>query len=457
MALVDQKTGARQGLANYVLYKLAASETFSSCNGSNTAPSLNNGTDNCIFNDITSGNTTIPGETGFTAGTGYDEATGLGSVNVTNLVNQWSTAIVNGSSTTLSLNNGSAVNITHGQSVPVSISVVAQAPATGTPTGDVSLIAGSSTGQGADFFNLVSGSTPSGSATSLLPGGTYSVVAHYGGDGTFLASDSAPVSVTVNKESSLTFVGIIDSGGNNLASFAYGSPYVLNVQVTNSGQVLCNPNAVGGPPCPTGPVTLTDNGNPLDGGLFNLNTYGEFEDQPIQLPAGTHSIKAVYAGDNSFGGSTSTTDVVTVTPAGTTTGIAASQSTVPVGTNVTLTATVSTQSNATASAAQEPTGSVQFYLAGVAFGAPMPVTGVFPNAGAAQSVATEPTGTSLASGQNVFTAKYLGDNNYSASRNFAANDSKCGNGRALMHRRRAAPTRQSRSQLPAVLEIASLR
>ena len=141
------------------------------------------------------------------------------------------------------------------------------------------------------------------------------MTAHYAGDGTFLASDSASVSVIVNPESSLTTLGIVTPTSNNATSVVYGSPYVLAVQVTNSGGVVCNPSVLNGPVCPTGTVTLTDNGNPLDGvnGNFTLNSLGEFEDQPIQLFAGIQNIKAVYAGDNSFSGSTSATDVVTVT------------------------------------------------------------------------------------------------------------------------------------------------
>ena len=45
------------------------------------------------------------------------------------------------STTTLTLNGGNAVSIAHGASVPVSIAVAAKSPATGTPTGDVSLVA----------------------------------------------------------------------------------------------------------------------------------------------------------------------------------------------------------------------------------------------------------------------------------------------------------------------------
>jgi len=416
MALVVQQAEARQGLANYVLYKLAASETLSSCNGSSTTtPPIST----CVFNDITSGNTNIPGETGFPASIGYDEATGLGSVNVSNLVNNWASARVSASTTTLSLNGGAAVNVTHGTAVPVSITVSAKSPATGTPTGDVSLISTSSTWKGTDGFTLSSGSV--NASTILLPGGTYTVTAHYEGDGTFTGSNSTPpVSVTVSPESSVTGVGIVIGFPCTLStSVAYGSSYILSGGVTDStaSGTVCLPSPRGA--FPTGTVTLTDtfngNTNPLDGGTFTLNSAGYFEDQTIQLPAGVHSIRAVYNGDNSFGSSTSTSDVVTVTQATTATSVAASQTTVASGTPVTLTATVSTQSNATANASQEPTGTVQFYLGGTAFGNPVTVTGgVNSSTGFAQAVAVD-SNTTLASGANVITAKYLGDSNYAAS------------------------------------------
>jgi len=93
MALVNQKTGSRQGQANTVLYRLAAGENFGSCNASNTG-SLPAG--NCIFNDVTVGTNAVPGEPGYNtpnqtygSGTGYDLASGLGSVNAANLVNGW--------------------------------------------------------------------------------------------------------------------------------------------------------------------------------------------------------------------------------------------------------------------------------------------------------------------------------------------------------------------------------
>ena len=83
LALVDQKTGSSgQGNVNYVLYPLAL----------NTSS---------VFNDIAAGNNSSPcvlqslncldgKPTGFKAGFGYDRATGLGTIDVANLVNSWS-------------------------------------------------------------------------------------------------------------------------------------------------------------------------------------------------------------------------------------------------------------------------------------------------------------------------------------------------------------------------------
>ena len=131
---------------------------------------------------------------------GYDLATGLGSVNANNLVKAWSTATFTPSVTTLT--NLSPTSIAHGQPVNVSVKVTPQS-GTGTPTGTVALMA-TPAGQnmGVESFSLSNG-IASGT-TTLLPGGAYNVTAHYAGDATYGASDSAAVSVTVGKENSTT-------------------------------------------------------------------------------------------------------------------------------------------------------------------------------------------------------------------------------------------------------------
>jgi subtilase family serine protease len=105
MAMVLQKHGgAKQGLANPTLYKLAGKETLSSCN---TATVKSGNT--CTFYDIASGTNAQPCKSGgpncvtktagdaygilsgYSATTGYDMTTGLGSVNIANLVDNWGT------------------------------------------------------------------------------------------------------------------------------------------------------------------------------------------------------------------------------------------------------------------------------------------------------------------------------------------------------------------------------
>lgn len=72
MALVVQKAGSRQGNANTSFYRLAQSQY--------------SGGGLPVFHDVTTGNNTVPSVTGFSAGPGYDLATGLGSVDAAALV-----------------------------------------------------------------------------------------------------------------------------------------------------------------------------------------------------------------------------------------------------------------------------------------------------------------------------------------------------------------------------------
>ncbi|MEI9988009.1 MAG: S53 family peptidase [Aliidongia sp.] len=111
-ALVNQKTGARQGNPNPVYYALAAAEYgsggSSSCNSSNG----NTVGSSCIFYDVTLGDMDVnctgthscyrpSGTNGvlststssylkaYGTGTGWDFATGIGTLNAANLVNNW--------------------------------------------------------------------------------------------------------------------------------------------------------------------------------------------------------------------------------------------------------------------------------------------------------------------------------------------------------------------------------
>jgi subtilase family serine protease len=86
VAILNQKTGSRQGNINPALYALAAANVGA-------------------FHDITTGNNIVPcdpatidcptsgtAQYGFSAGPGYDQVTGLGSIDAAVLVNNWNSA-----------------------------------------------------------------------------------------------------------------------------------------------------------------------------------------------------------------------------------------------------------------------------------------------------------------------------------------------------------------------------
>jgi Big-like domain-containing protein len=301
-------------------------------------------------------------------------ATGLGSVNVTNLAAQWALAVgtFKGTTTSTKVNNGTTtVTITHGQSVNLSATVTSTS---GTPTGDVSFLAPTALNGGIGCVQVLpqtcsqtlNNSGTASFATTFLPGGSYSVKAHYAGDGNFAPSDDPTgVPVVVNPEGSKVQAGIVtfDTTGHllntNATSFSYGSPYIFRMEIlksTGTCQLLANPVTTSG--CAfdaTGTVTLTDSGSPLDGGTFPVNSQGHTEDQPIQLAPGTHALSASYSGDASYSASSSPTDNVTVSKATTATTVVPNPSSITTSTSVTLTATINTQSNGAA-----PTGTVQF-------------------------------------------------------------------------------------------------
>jgi len=423
MALVNQKYG-RQGNANYVLYALAMqSGVFHDVPaGSTIAMPCVRTSPNC---NATSDMDTYGVLSGYSTTAGYDLATGLGSVNAANLVNSWSSVHRTSSTTTLTLNGGSAVNITHGASVNVAVAVSPNSPQ---PTGDVSLIASpSGSSDGFAIFTLSNG-VASGT-TNMLPGGTsYTVNAHYEGDTTYASSDSNGVTVTVSPEASKTALSIVTFDpatgaitNSNATSFPYGSPYLLRTDITNSSGTTCFSSTthkqVYG--CPTGSVNLTDNGTALGSGSFALNSEGFAEYQAIQLTGGSHPLSGSYTGDNSYNSSTGS-DTITVTPAPTTTSITSPATSTPPQTTLIGAPSyisVRTQSNSSGVA---PTANQQSYLV---FDGTTQLTDTLgfatgsngsPTAGAWVGASLQTT-ISAPSGPHSLTVKYSGDTNYANS------------------------------------------
>ena len=408
MSLVNQKIGEPQGVPGFVLYKLATKQANAFRDvppGSTIAMPCDSGSPNCTVSNAGDSYGVL---SGYNTGSAYDLATGLGSVDAANLVNDWSEVTFTPTSTTLQLKSGNPVNVKHGTAVPVNISVGPSA-ATGVASLLVSTGSGTTTGQAIDGFTLTGGSVTG--STSLLPGGTYDVIAHYGGDGTYGGSYSAPVSVTVSKENStLNLPGVLlaTGPGGIVTTVAYDWEYWVQVNLENSQGASCNPAPFGEIACPTGSIVLTDNGNPFGTGTYTLNNQGftTTSGQLVALTAGTHTLAAQYSGDNNYNASSASV-VITVTKA--------SSQTLPVveqGTNFTQPVTLSTlvwDPNGLSYDAI-PTGTVTFYSNGTT----IPGTVTYGNGGI-YPIAASLTTTFSAPGTYTVTAAYNGDQNYQTS------------------------------------------
>lgn len=422
MALVNQKTQSRQGNANYVFYPLAATPG-ASCGSSGVVSS------SCIFYDVTTGTNAMPCQTGSldcvtnTAGdqsgvlsgynttSGYDLATGLGSLNAANLANNWTNVTFQPTITSLTLNGGNAVNVAHGSPLNVNITVTPKT-GTGTPSGWVSLV--TSAGPNGGTFNLSNGSVSA--STGTLPGGSYNVFAHYAGDGIYGASDSSPaITVTVTPEKSITTVQAftLDQNGNAvpLTTAPYGAS-VVYLKASVAGQ--------SGQGVATGTVNFSEtlNGTTanLTGNPFSLNS-NSYTMTPLPgafyLPytPGNYSIGASYSGDGSFDPSTAVPASFTITKAQTSTNLSlngcgspSGPCTTTPGLSISVFATVMSNSSGSL-----PTGTMALFDNGTQMGSPVTI-----DSNEIPPFANLPA-TQLTLGLNNLTAQYSGDSNYVAS------------------------------------------
>ena len=176
-ALLDQKESSAQGLLNPTLYTLAATPANAVFHDVTVATS---GVTGCVVTTPSMCNNSTAGPNGLTGGlsgylvtAGYDEATGLGSINVANLLTSWSSAIGVATTATLTVSPTSPVNA--GTSVTLTATVK---PASGsvTPTGTVTFFNGS-TALNATPIALTNGAATFTSST--LAGASYSITAAF--------------------------------------------------------------------------------------------------------------------------------------------------------------------------------------------------------------------------------------------------------------------------------------
>jgi hypothetical protein len=277
-ALLNQKSGLAQGELNSNLYRLAATPsknvfhdvtvTSSAVSGcSVTIPSMCN-------NSIPSSTSQTGGLSGYLVGTGYDEVTGLGSIDVANLLANWGVP-----STTTVATGLSPVFV----GASVTFTAIVNSLTSGTPTGTVTFL---------DNGTIVGTSTLNSSAlatlnTSAFVVGTHSITAQYGGDSIFAVSTSSAISEVVNvKPTTSTVTSSLN-------------PSIGGQSVTFTATVS---NTIGG--TPTGQVMFVDGSSPMVP-LATLNASG-VATLVSSLNVAAHSVTVRYLGDASFATSTST-------------------------------------------------------------------------------------------------------------------------------------------------------
>ena len=392
MALVEQQNGSYVGLANYDFYKLAAKDKLSDCNSSSlTSPTQTNA---CVFHDVTVGNNSVPGQAGYAAGRGFDVATGLGTVDAANLVQNWKQAKKLGSATSLS---SFFTTIQHGQQFPLQVAVSAAA-GTGTPSGDFAL---KTDKYGAVFGGTLNSGTFNRSVTNL-PGGEYNLTAHYGGDAMFSGSDSGPLAITVLPEDSTTslLVYVVNLAGFVVPIYGplnYGQPTAIQFNV----------KGLSGVGSPTGTVNIDLDGASM--GTFPLDQGGGGWVQVDNLPStgllpGHHRFTVTYSGDNSFNPGKPAIFGVGVRRVWPSSFVQTAGST-----EVTEGAPVLLLLSVLGEGVESPTGTVQMYDNGHKLGSPITLA---PNGPQGKGFAQATAKVSLKAGDHFIRLAYAGDSNY---------------------------------------------
>ncbi|NYF77943.1 protease pro-enzyme activation domain-containing protein [Granulicella arctica] len=410
LALVVQATGSRLGQANDVLYQLAASKystVFHDATTGNNAVVCTSGSPNCGSNGFT---------TGYDAGTGYDLASGLGSVDASAMLANWNSVAASGTSTSLEIDGStSPVSVTHGTSLNFSVGVTPS-----TATGSAALVTTQIAGAAQPINNgqiTVPLSTGSGALSyNGLPGGTYTVYARYSGDTADASSSSTPISVNIAAEASsslLTVNAYGTAGGSaplpSLTAIPYGSYIFADASVYGTAEGYDASLGLA-----TGSFTLMDNGATLGTAPMSSGNVASFPSMAAGVypfAVGTHKMVATYPGDASYKPNTSNAVQFTVIKGATSAHVFPASATLKSTASEVVQVDVGTSSFALA-----PTGTITLMANGVTLGSSSNFFAGSSNDGTAVSyVNFTVQGSQLPAGPNTLSATYTGDSSYQGS------------------------------------------
>jgi subtilase family serine protease len=307
MALINQSTGASQGSPNAELYKLASQQTYSECSAEGPTSS------NCYFQGIDQGTNTQPcavstndvegllifdpdpavdqwvenpdaynadqaspnctvinaGDaigtlSGYSAAAGYNLATGLGSLNIANVIANWTAATPPPPTGTATATVGitpAATSINSNQTLGVAVTV---SGSSGTPTGTVTLTISGTTYSATGTLDSTGSYTFTIPVNTFTASGSTTLTVKYSGDATYApASNTASVTVTyiapptygINAISNPT--AISSPGGSTTASVTVASTGGYAGTVTLSCALTSSPSGATDLPTCSGNPTVT--------------------------------------------------------------------------------------------------------------------------------------------------------------------------------------------------------
>lgn len=421
MAIINQKAGAAQGLPNAELYKLAGRQTYSSCSAEGPPSS------SCYFHSIDEGTNSMPcdlgasvggayydngwefytpyagidspnctalnsGDTvgtlvssgttpGYNATAGYNLATGLGSLNVANVVNAWTSDAGTGKATMTVTLTPSSGSITDTTALQLAVTVTGSGA---TPTGTIAVSGGGYSTSGTLSSGAITITIPAG---SLAPGSDTLTVT-YSGDSNY-ASTSTTESVSV--AAAVPTVTISAPASDN---------------VLNAVSVTVTVAAPQGGATPTGTASLS--GGTYSSTAVTLSSTGtaSFTIPAGDLPAGTDTLTANYSGSSTYATATGTTTILIVSTALVTPTIKVTPSSTSIDTSQSLSVTVT----ASGTASTGPTGTVTLTssassTSGASWSGPL--------SGSVATITIPSNG--LNAGTDTITATYSGDANYAVA------------------------------------------
>jgi len=237
VAVLNQVKGyvTGQGLLNPELYSLAATPATYAAVFNDIPAGTGPGTNNECPSSAGANYCSSASSSSYVTTTGYDQVTGLGSLNLSALVTVWPTATTTliGTSTSVS-----AASLTPNTSTNDTVTfTVASDSGTSTPTGNLTLsidqtlsTAGTLTGGSTQTVALASNGTATYTA-NFATAGVHTIVAQYAGDSTHAASTGS-ISITVGGASSGK--GTFALAATNI-TVSRGSSGTSTITVTPSG------------------------------------------------------------------------------------------------------------------------------------------------------------------------------------------------------------------------------